>query len=149
MGNRGGRGHRLKASWERVSGCGVVASIPRKIRANWALNQPPRRPRFPPRLITIAPQSGFDRRRSCSIHSRKCRKIATKRIRDERCRIAVRSRRDRGSIAARSHRDRRVLPRFICAVRWSSDSDKTSDAPESSTRLHRRSLDRDHAIFIW
>ena len=56
-----GRGRRLKASWEQVFGCGVVASIPRKIRANWASNQPPRRPRFPPRATTIAPRSGFDR----------------------------------------------------------------------------------------
>ena len=61
MGNRGGRGHRLKASWERVFGCGVVASIPRNIRANWASNQPPKRPRFPPRLTTISARSGFDR----------------------------------------------------------------------------------------
>ena len=56
-----GRGRRLKASWERAFGCGVVASIPRKIRANWASNQPPRRPRFPPRSTTIASRSGFDR----------------------------------------------------------------------------------------
>ena len=55
------RGRRLKASWERVFGCGVVASIPQKIRANWASNQPPKRPRFPPRSTTIAPRSGFDR----------------------------------------------------------------------------------------
>ena len=39
-------------------------------------------PRFPP-------QSGFDRRRSCSIHSQECHKIATNRIRDERFRIAI------------------------------------------------------------
>ena len=52
-----GRGRRLKASWERVFGCGVVASIPRKIRLNLASNQPPRRPRS----TTIAPRSGYDR----------------------------------------------------------------------------------------
>ena len=56
-----GRVRRLKASWERVFGCSVVASIPQKIRANWASNQPPRRPRFPPRSTTIAPRSCFDR----------------------------------------------------------------------------------------
>ena len=56
-----GRGRRLNASWERVFGCGVVASIQRKIRANWASNQPPRRPRFPPRSTTIVQRSGFDR----------------------------------------------------------------------------------------
>ena len=56
-----GRGCRLKATWERIFGRGIVALIPRKIRANWASNQPPKRPRIPPRLTTISARSGFDR----------------------------------------------------------------------------------------
>ena len=56
--------------------------------------------------------------------------------RNESAMNALGSRFDRAAIAARSHRDHRVLPRFICAVRWSSNSDKKSNASESSTRFH-------------
>ena len=113
MGNRGGRGRRLKASWERVFGCGIVASIPRKIRANWDSNQPPKRPRFPP-------QSRRDRaligRRSW------CQGIVDHLLIDGR---QIRAR--ISSIAARSRRDRGVLPRSSTAVRscsnWMDDRD--------------------------
>ena len=98
------------------------------------------------------PRSRRDRaligRRSCSRRSRKCRKIATKRIRDESCKIAVQSRHDRGSISARSHRDHRVLPRFICAVRSAIIVMKIRRS-RASTRLHWRPLDRDRAILSW
>ena len=33
-GNEGGRGGRLAASWERVSGCGIVASKPPQFRVH-------------------------------------------------------------------------------------------------------------------
>ena len=59
VGDGAGRGRDLQASWKRFFGCGVVASIPRKIRANWASNQPPKRPRFPPRLTTISATIGL------------------------------------------------------------------------------------------
>ena len=105
MGNRGGRGRRLKASWERVFGCGVVASIPRKIRANWASNQPPKRPRFPPRLTTISARSGFDR---ASIVLLKLHRSSSARV---------------GSIPRQNACDRDSIARFFLVVSAPSDGD--------------------------
>ena len=116
MGNRGGRGRRLKASWERVFGCGIVASIPRKIRANWASNQPPKRPRFPPRLTTISARSGFDQ---ASIVLLKLHRSSSARVgsipRQNAC--------DRAAITARLRRDRGSIARFFLVVSAPSDGD--------------------------
>ena len=122
-----GRGCRLKATWERIFGRSIVASIPQKIRAIWASNQPPKRPRFPPRLTTISARSGFDR---ASIVLLKLHRSASARAGSiprhnvcDRGSIAPRSRLDRAAITARSRRDRGSIARFFLVISAPSDGD--------------------------
>ena len=101
-----GRGRRLKASWERVFGCGVVGSIPRKIRLDlasiWAQGDPDFRCNFCP----IAPRLGRDRASIMTLVLR--RSLADRwetnprRSRATISSIAARSRHNRGSIELRS-----------------------------------------------
>ena len=128
-----------------------------KIRAIWASNQPPKRPRFPPRLTTISARSGFDR---ASIVLLKLHRSASARAGSiprhnvcDRGSIAPRSRLDRAAIAARSrgssssfpHRPmviRRSWLRIIAAVRcisrlWFDDDPPLLGLPRGVLRAFR------------
>ena len=101
-----GRGRRLKASWERVFGCGVGASIPRKIRLDLASIWSQRDPDFRRDFRPIAPRLGRDR---ASIMTLVLRRLLADRWKTNPHRscarissIAARSRCDRGSIGLRS-----------------------------------------------
>ena len=109
-----GRGRRLKALWERVFGCGIVASILRKIYLDlpsiWSQGDPDFRRDFRHDRATIGP-------RSASIMMLELRRS----LDDRRETNPRRSRAIISSIAARSRRDRGVLPRSSIAVRLCSN----------------------------
>ena len=94
-----GRGRCLKASWERVFGCGVVASIPRKIRLDlasiWSQGDPDFRRDFCHDRATIGPQSGVN-------HDARASSIACRSMEDESAPIPRQNLLDRGSIGLRS-----------------------------------------------
>ena len=94
-----GRGRRLKASLERVFGCGVVASIPRKIRLDlasiWSQGDPDFCRDFRHDRATIGPRSGVN-------HDARASSIACRSMGDESAPIPRQNLLDRGPIGPRS-----------------------------------------------
>ena len=103
------RGRRLKASWERVFGCGVVASINAKNPLEFGFKLSFKIGHDLRAIDHDRPRSSVDRAPDSSKLSLDDRGINFAR-KDPRSRL------DRATIAVRSDRDRGVLPRVAYAV---------------------------------
>ena len=116
--NWSSRGRRLRASWERFLGHGLMASILQKIRLDlasiWSQRDPDFRRDFHHDRATIGPRSGVNRDARAS-------SIACRLMGDKSPPIPRQNLLDHGSIAPRSRLDRAEIVEFFHDVPSSSD----------------------------